>query len=832
MNKIIYLLLCMAIAINTYAQNDCSSAIDLCSNTGQASLNNGQGTEECSGLVSGYCFGCFGSSGEHNSVWYRMVVQTAGDFQFEIIPQGTSDYDWAVWNQGNGGSCPSGSQLDNPTSCNWAPGSGDYTGISSNGNEPNSGDPGSDTDWEPDFTVNAGDVIYILVDNFTDGSTVGFDINFFLTESGVGSTATFNCAAANTCSSCSDADCGIYVYSNPSDPVPNYEDATADGACTSPTDVNAQSLKVCGTFTVPMGYVGPGVTLPLTSAVQATTPDVPADCNPVTYNVELWDAACGGMISPSGGVYPVTAGSTYKYCAEIILDTGNIPASCRIDRVCLAPELQPAPPVDCSECIDDPCAEGGFYVGEENVPTSGTVMCTSHSVDINDITITPADGQVDIVNVCFDFTVPVEFGNSCADYLSGASALSGTACAFSAANLTLYNQATCTQIPSTGTDDDPLFGLFDTWDASSGVVGGGTYTMCVDFYDVESDDGIADCIASSVCPLAWVNLCASPATTAIVQEEQTDCTPTSGNSTSQTGGGAGITCGGYTGNGDDSQWYAFTSCTTASSVTVTVDGDTGYDAVVFLYAVLPCQNCPDAAPIACADATASGGIETINNAIMPSTTYYIRVYDYSSGGGTYSICVNGAPIDCVPAPVELLSFSGKALDKSNELTWKTASERNNSHFEVERTADGRRFTTIGKVAGSGNSTVERTYTFTDESPIAKAYYRIKQVDFDGQFSYSRTLMLERARSWREFTLYPSPLSSNSDLTLSFSLDRAQPMDIRLVDTYGRTLLHQTFEGQKGENIRSLEAAQLPSGIYFAIMSDGNEMSTQKIVKYN
>ena len=123
------------------------------------------------------------------------------------------------------------SQLASPTSCNFDSGNDQYTGISSDGNEPTAY-AGTNADWESDFSVAAGDVIYLLVDNFSSGSTVGFELNFFLSDGGTNSNATaaFDCALTNTCTTCADADCNIYLYTQPADTVIGYTDATADGA--------------------------------------------------------------------------------------------------------------------------------------------------------------------------------------------------------------------------------------------------------------------------------------------------------------------------------------------------------------------------------------------------------------------------------------------------------------------------------------------------------------------------------------------------------------------------------------------------------------------------
>ncbi|WAC39615.1 hypothetical protein [Pedobacter sp. SL55] len=91
-----------------------------------------------------------------------------------------------------------------------------------------------------------------------------------------------------------------------------------------------------------------------------------------------------------------------------------------------------------------------------------------------------------------------------------------------------------------------------------------------------------------------------------------------------------------------------------------------------------------------------------------------------------------------PLPVKLASFTAKANKQGTvSLAWSTASEQNNSHFEVTRSADGKSFAKIGQVQGNGNSSTTKNYSYVDASPVAGVnYYQLKQVDFDGTYELS------------------------------------------------------------------------------------------------
>lgn len=110
-------------------------------------------------------------------------------------------------------------------------------------------------------------------------------------------------------------------------------------------------------------------------------------------------------------------------------------------------------------------------------------------------------------------------------------------------------------------------------------------------------------------------------------------------------------------------------------------------------------------------------------------------------------------------PVTLVSFNARVTDQNKvELTWKTASEKNNAYFEIQRTADTaqQQYTIVGKVTGSGTSQTERTYTFTDNNaPIGNLFYRLKQVDFNGKVTYSKALHADAIPNERMLQVYPT-----------------------------------------------------------------------------
>lgn len=105
---------------------------------------------------------------------------------------------------------------------------------------------------------------------------------------------------------------------------------------------------------------------------------------------------------------------------------------------------------------------------------------------------------------------------------------------------------------------------------------------------------------------------------------------------------------------------------------------------------------------------------------------------------TYQVSSSDCP-DCTSTlPIELLEFNAKRNDRYVDLTWQTASETNNNYFTVEKSIDGLNFSSIGNLSGAGNSSSVLSYKLIDSSPTQDriSYYRLKQTDYDGTFTYS------------------------------------------------------------------------------------------------
>ena len=160
-----------------------------------------------------------------------------------------------------------------------------------------------------------------------------------------------------------------------------------------------------------------------------------------------------------------------------------------------------------------------------------------------------------------------------------------------------------------------------------------------------------------------------------------------------------------------------------------------------------------------------------------------KVASFSGGGG-------GGGASGNPLPVELIHFDAQAAaNHTADLHWATASELNNNYFDVERSYDAIHWEWVGNVTGNGTTNQLTDYSFTDKSIATSqnmAYYRLKQVDFDGAFEYSdiRVVRFDGRAEMLEIAAYPNPF--NQEVTIHANTN--EPYCIEVTDINGLLLL--------------------------------------------
>ena len=202
--------------------------------------------------------------------------------------------------------------------------------------------------------------------------------------------------------------------------------------------------------------------------------------------------------------------------------------------------------------------------------------------------------------------------------------------------------------------------------------------------------------------------------------------------------------------------------------------------------------------------------------------------DFTWSGNNDFLGMTMAEVD--PVPVELATFTANIKNKLIELNWQTATEVNNYGFEVERSQNDN-WQKIGFVQGHGNSNSPKEYTFTDKpNKGSKFKYRLKQIDFDGQFEYSSEVEvdLDVPANFSVKQNFPNPFNPTTKIEFSIPIDNN--VEIKVFNVIGMevaTLLNE--QRQAGTYNIEFNASNLSSGIYFYKITSGKFSEIRKMI---
>ena len=167
-------------------------------------------------------------------------------------------------------------------------------------------------------------------------------------------------------------------------------------------------------------------------------------------------------------------------------------------------------------------------------------------------------------------------------------------------------------------------------------------------------------------------------------------------------------------------------------------------------------------------------------------------------------------------------------DKGNNITWTTAHELNCDYFDIERSQDAISFEPITKLKGSGNSNSLQDYVYLDKNfKAGKNYYRFKQVDFTGEFSYSNIVMVNNDESKNTvFELFPNP--AKNILTVFVESKNNKTTSVRISNAFGQTLKEIVIANNQQN---SIDVSAFSNGVYFATIFSDDEMQTKSFIKW-
>jgi len=190
-----------------------------------------------------------------------------------------------------------------------------------------------------------------------------------------------------------------------------------------------------------------------------------------------------------------------------------------------------------------------------------------------------------------------------------------------------------------------------------------------------------------------------------------------------------------------------------------------------------------------------------------------------------------------PLPIELLSFTAQcnSLNQGNKevlIQWQTVSETNNDYFILERSKDAINWLEIANIDGAGNSNSLLSYNYVDK--FSKAFYRLKQVDFDGNFSYSNIIQVKcednlQDNSIEIISIYPNPAQNDFNYNIISTKDRE--INISVINVLGKIILREHNYIKEGLNNYSINVSSLaPSVYYFKIETvDGLDYDSEQII---
>lgn len=307
-----------------------------------------------------------------------------------------------------------------------------------------------------------------------------------------------------------------------------------------------------------------------------------------------------------------------------------------------------------------------------------------------------------------------------------------------------------------------------------------------------------------------------------------------------------------------SKWFYF-QAQTAGTIEFSFAGPNGQD---YDFAVWgpgtdnnpPCPLNTGDAPIRCsyADVSNTGNPVGLNSA-------YTDQYESGSGNGwvdaldvqpgeTYAmllnIFMNGNPqpvidldlsgtgsLNCTfPLPITLHEFYGINQGDENVLSWIVNSQVNNDYFTIERSVNGFEWEVVGHVDGAGTVQETMYYNLRDSNPyFPVSYYKLKQTDYDGNYSYSEIISISNYRTDSEFisNIFPNPSSDFATFTFN-GTDTKTPLNVKVVNEIGATVQEFNYVTLHKGMPSTLRTFDLANGMYQVVFTQGNERQVQKL----
>jgi len=221
------------------------------------------------------------------------------------------------------------------------------------------------------------------------------------------------------------------------------------------------------------------------------------------------------------------------------------------------------------------------------------------------------------------------------------------------------------------------------------------------------------------------------------------------------------------------------------------------------------------------------GVVSINGSYNGgfTTTQYGSTFNWQIQAGTPCARIPVQAVYNCASPVTWLYANASNSDIGTVIKWATSKEVNNSYFIIESSTDGVTFTEVGRVNGQINSNTTSSYDFIDKSPsVGNVYYRIKQVDMNGDYTYSTLMSVSSSTNMLPLLIYPNPTSSGTNITIRLPYISAD-WTLKMYNVKGQIVYSGSSQGNQTE----INSNMFAQGVYAVEATDGQHMYHAKLI---